>query len=116
MLTGALLGLMEQIALDIVTLTELSEEREFFESRLTYARTLHLLGMLAKTCGNVPVESRLRMPQVDWPAWQSLGRALAQPERHRLQIWVAVKELTPMTLYRLQGYKRSQPQLFSMVM
>lgn len=41
--------------------------------------------------------------------------ALPNPSQHPLQIWVAVKELTPLTLQHLNDYKRSQPQLFSIV-
>lgn len=116
MLTGALLGLMEQLALNIVTLTEECSEREFFDSRLTRAQTLQMLGNLSKTAANLPASARERLPQIDWAAWQVLGIALIDPDAHPLRIWVAVRELTPMTLYRLHDYKRTQPQLFSMVL
>lgn len=116
MLTGAMLGLMEQIALDIMTLTVEISEEDFFASRLTRAQTLQLLGSLAQTAGNLPAETRERMPQIDWAAWAALKTALAQPSQHPLQIWVAIKELTPLTVQQLHGYKKAQPQLFSMVM
>lgn len=113
MLTGALLGLMEQLALDIVTLTEEIDESAFFASRLTRVRTLKLLGSLAQTAAGLPAEARERMPQIDWDAWAALAKALPQPSQHPLQIWVAIKELTPMTVQELHDYKRVQPQLFS---
>ncbi|MDD2701361.1 MAG: hypothetical protein PHH36_09000 [Sideroxydans sp.] len=116
MLTGALLGLMEQLALNIITLTEASSEREFFDSRITRSQTLMMLGNLAKACANLPPETCERMHQIDWAAWHAVKIALTKPEQHPLQIWVAIKELTPMTLQQLYDYKRTQPQLFSMVM
>lgn len=116
MLTGALLGLMEQLALNIITLTEESSEREFFDSRITRAQTLMMLGNLAKSAANLPPEACARLPQIDWAAWHAVRIALAKPDQHPLQIWVAIKELTPMTLHHLYDYKRTQPQLFSMVM
>ncbi len=116
MLTGALLGLMEQLALNIITLTEGCSEQDFFESRLTRSQTLTMLGNLAKSCANLPPDACQRMPQIDWVAWHALCKALNKPDQHPLQIWVAIKELTPMTLQHLYYYKRTQPQLFSMVM
>lgn len=115
MLSGALLGLMEQIALDIMVLTEEITEEDFFNSRLTRKQTLQLLGSLAQAAANLPASTRERMHEIDWAAWGALQAALAKPERHPLQIWVAIRELTPMTLQRLHDYKRKQPQLFSMV-
>jgi uncharacterized protein with HEPN domain len=113
MLTGALLGLMERIGLDIMTLTEEIDESEFFASRLTRVQTLKLLGNLVQTAANLPAETRERMPQVDWAAWAALANVLPRPAQHPLQIWVAIKELTPMTVQLLHDYKRTQPQLFS---
>jgi len=113
MLTGALLGLMEQIGLDIMILTDEISESEFFASRLTRAQTFQLLGSLAQTAANLPSEARERMPQIDWAAWAGLAKVLHNPAKHPLQIWVAIKELTPMTVQMLHDYKRVQPQLFS---
>lgn len=115
MLSGALLGLLEQIALDIMVLTDEITEEDFFNSRLTRKQTLQLLESLAQTAANLPDTTRQRMHEIDWAAWAALRTALAKPERHPLQIWVAIKELTPLTVQRLHDYKRKQPQLFSMV-
>jgi uncharacterized protein with HEPN domain len=115
MLTGAMLGLMERIALDIMILTGEFNEEEFFNSRLTRVQTLHLLGSFAQTAANLPAATREHMPEIDWPAWAALAKVLNKPEKHPLQIWVAIKELTPMTVQHLNNYKRKQPQLFSIV-
>jgi uncharacterized protein with HEPN domain len=115
MLTGAMLGLMEQIGLDILTLTEELNETEFFASRLTRTETLRLLRSMTRTAADLPAGVRERMPEIDWSAWDAVAKALLKPGQHPLQIWVAVKELTPMTLQQLKGYRKKQPQLFSMV-
>lgn len=115
MLTGAMLGLMERIALDIMVLTDEISEDDFFKSRLTKHQTLQLLGSLAQTAANLHSATRERMHEIDWAAWASLQAALSRPEQHPLQIWVAIKELTPMTVQHLHDYKRKQPQMFSIV-
>jgi len=116
MLSGALLGLMSQIGIDIMTLSGELDEAEFFASRLTRVQTLQLLASLAQTAGNLPDETRVRLTQIDWAAWAALGKVLPNYSQHPLQIWVAIKELTPMTVQQLSDYKRSKPEMFSMVM
>jgi uncharacterized protein with HEPN domain len=115
MLTGAMLGLMERIALDIMVLTEEISEEDFFNSCLTRVQTLQLLGSFAQTAANLPADTRERMHEIDWAAWAMLAKILPHPSRHPLQIWVAIKELTPMTVQHLHKYRRKQPQLFSIV-
>jgi uncharacterized protein with HEPN domain len=115
MLTGAMLGLMEQLARDIMVLTEEVGEEDFFNSRLTRMQTLQLLGSLARTAADLPAATRERMHEIDWAAWAALRVALTRPAQHPLQIWVAIKELTPLTVQRLHDYKRRQPELFSIV-
>jgi uncharacterized protein with HEPN domain len=115
MLSGAMLGLMERIALDIMVLTDEISEEDFFSSRLTRAQTLQLLTSLAQTAADLPAATRERMHEIDWAAWSALQAALVKPARHPLQIWVAIKELTPLTVQCLHDYKRKQPQLFSIV-
>jgi len=115
MLIGALLGLMRQLGLDIIILTEETDEAEFFASRLTRMQTLQLLVSMAKTAAEIPLEVQARMPQIDWAAWAALPEKLAHPTQHPFQIWVAIKELTPMTVQHLNEYRRVQPKLFSVV-
>lgn len=115
MLTGAMLGLIEKIGLDIMILTDEISEDEFFASRMTRTQTLQLLRSLAQTAANLPAGTRERMPQIDWAAWAALKVALAKPSQHPLQTWVAIKELTPLTVQQLNVYKKAHPQLFSMV-
>jgi uncharacterized protein with HEPN domain len=115
MLTGAMLGLMRQIGLDIITLTEEIGEAEFFSSRFTQAETLRLLGNMVKTANDIPETVRERMPQIDWAAWAELQSKLDQPSKYPFQLWVVIKELTPLTVQHLNEYRRTQPKLFSFV-
>ena len=115
MLTAAMLGLIEKIGLDIMILTEEVDADEFFTSRMTRTQTLQLLRSLAQTAANLPAETREYMHEIDWAAWASLRVALTKPAQHPLKIWVAIKELTPVTVQKLNSYKKTQSQLFSLV-
>ena len=116
MLIAAMLELMRQLGLDIIVLTEEINEAEFFASRLTRIETMRLLKSLTKTAANLPAETRERMIEIDWAAWAALANVLPNPGKHPLQIWIAIKELTPMTVQKLNDYKKTQPALFSIVM
>lgn len=115
MLTGAMLGLLEQLGLDIIILTEGISEAEFFSSRLARSQVLQRLGSMTRTIADLPVVVRQRMPEIDWAAWEALATILPDNAHHPLQIWVAVQELAPLTVQRLNHYRKQQPQLFSIV-
>lgn len=112
MLTPAMLSLIEQTGLDIIVLTEELDDREFFASRLTRLQTYQLLGTLAETARNLPAEVRARLSVIDWGAWAALPAALTRPNENAFRIWVAAKELTPLTVQGLIDYKRIFPELF----
>lgn len=114
MLTAAMLGLIEQTGLDIMVLTEALDDREFFTSRLTRLHTFQLLGTLAETAHNLPAAVRTRLSAIDWEAWAALPAALARPDENAFRIWVAAKELTPLTVQCLIDCKRVCPELFAL--
>ena len=115
MLTGAILGLMRQLAMDIIVLTEEISDTEFISSRLTRTETLRLLKSVSETAKTLPEETRELLHEIDWATWLALPMVLESPSNHPLQIWVAIKELTPMTVQQLNGYKKVHPELFSIV-
>jgi uncharacterized protein with HEPN domain len=115
MLTAAMLGLIEKLGLDIMILTEEVDADEFFTSRMTRTQTLQLLRSLAQTAANLPAETRERMHEIDWAAWAELAKILPYPSKHPFQIWVAIRELTPLTVQHLHDCRRKQPQLYSIV-
>lgn len=114
MLTAAMLNLIEQTGLDIIVLTEALDDSEFFASRLTRLQTFQLLGTLAETAHNLPAEVRMRLSAIDWSAWAALPAALARPNSNSFRIWVAAKELAPLTVQSLIDYKRVYPELFAL--
>lgn len=114
MLTAAMLGLIEQTCLDILILTAELDDREFFASRLTRLQTYQLLGVVAETANNLPDDVRARLSAIDWAAWYALPIALARPDEHAFRIWVAAKELTPLSVQSLIDYKRIYPELFTL--
>lgn len=113
MLTGAMLGLMQTIGQDIVTLAGELDEAEFFASRITLAETLRQLAAMSRNAQYMPFDIKVRTHRIDWASWAALAAALVKPSHHRLQIWVAIRELTPQTLRHLDEYRRAEPQLFS---
>jgi uncharacterized protein with HEPN domain len=117
-LTAVMLRMIEQTGIEILVLTEELDDQEFFANRLmlrpTRLQTFQLLGTLAQTARNLPQEVRKRLSAINWEAWDSLPLALAQPTQHAFRIWVAAKELTPMTVQSLFDYKRTEPDLFNM--
>jgi uncharacterized protein with HEPN domain len=115
MLTGAMLGLLQQTGMDVIVLTEELDEQEFLVSRLTRQETLRLLGVMACTARDLPAQVREQLPEIDWAAWAALPDALIRPHAHPLKIWVAARELAPLTVQRLIDYRRVVPQLFSVV-
>jgi len=114
MLTGAMLGLLQQTGMDVIVLTEELDEREFFSSRITRMESLRLLGVMAYTARDLPANVREQLPEIDWPAWAALPDALIRPNERPLQIWVAARELTPLTVQHLIDYRRVCPELFSL--
>jgi hypothetical protein len=43
-----------------------------------------------------------------------LPAALARPDENALRIWVAARELTPLTVQSLIDYRRVYPELFAL--
>lgn len=113
MLTGAMLGLMQSVGQDIVTLAGDLDDVEFFSSRITLAETLRKLASMSRNAQYMPFEIKVRTHKIDWASWVALDVALVKPSHHRLQIWVAIRELTPQTLRHLDEYRRKDPYLFS---
>ncbi|THF65339.1 hypothetical protein [Pseudothauera rhizosphaerae] len=114
MLQGALLGLIDEACAEIVTLTEEVSEAEFFRSRLTHGETVKRLKAIAQAAEQLPEPARAAIAEIDWARWQELGRELAAGSAGPLAVWVAVRELAPLTLNWLRVYQQSRPDLFQL--
>jgi len=114
MLNGALLGILEDAATAVLTMTEGLEQEEFFASHLTRQEVLRQLRSMSDSVGNLPAATRAQLAEIDWAAWSVLGLELKKAENHgREVIWFAIQSLVPATLLWLRVYRKHQPQMFS---
>lgn len=114
--TGALLALIEQSGMAVLTLIEGLAREELLRSRLTRAEVQRQLTTLARSAAQVEPAARAAMPELDWPGWDALGPRLAGPPGEALDeaLWFACESLVPATLLWLRVYQQGQPELFRM--
>lgn len=114
--TSALLALIEQSGLSVVTLAEGLDEADLRRSRLTRAEILRHLRVLARSAMSVTPSSREEMPELDWGGWRRLSLQLQADTGDDVEdaLWFAVSALVPATLLWLRVYRQGQPKLFVM--
>lgn len=116
LLSGALLGILEEAGIAVLTLTEGLEPEEFFNSRFTQYETLNQMRIMADTAANVPDDLKLKMVEIDWTGWSVLGIELNIPgSAERDALWFGVRSLVPATLMWMRVYKKDTPELFSLM-
>jgi uncharacterized protein with HEPN domain len=114
-LAGALLGILDEAGLAVLTLTEGLEPEEFFASRLTQQEVLRQMRVMVKTAANVPTDLKRQMLEVDWAGWSVLGTQLTiESGFEQNALWFGVRSLVPATLMWLRVYRKSTPELFSL--
>lgn len=115
-ITGALLGIIEQAGTAIATLVEGLERDELLRSRLTRAEVLRQLKALADSAGQLEPAVRGEMPELDWTGWDAMRPRFSGPSGESLDeaLWFACESLVPATLLWLRVYQQSQPVLFRM--
>lgn len=115
LLAGAMLGIMEEVSLAVLTLTEGVEPDEFFASKLTQREVLNLTRTLVETAENIPDEVKHKMLEIDWAGWSVLGTQLKVAGGfERDALWFAVRSLIPATMLWLRVFRKNEPQLFSL--
>lgn len=114
--TSALLALIEQSGLAVVTLAEGLDEADLRRSRLTRAEVLRHLRVLSRSAIAVLPSAREEMPELDWEGWRLLSLRLQAETGDDINdaIWFATHSVVPATLLWLRVYRQSQPQLFLM--
>ena len=114
--TSALLALIEQSGLAVVTLAEGLDEADLRRSRLTRAELLRHLRVLARSAVSVPPSAREDMPELDWDGWRSMVAQLQADHGEEVDeaLWFAVSSLVPASLLWLRVFRQSQPRLFEM--
>lgn len=95
----------------LVALQEGADEL-FASPNTLHAVEDHLLA-IARTLAHLPPVLLLRLPLVDWAAWQALYQALQtdDPGRREL-VWYACRALLPATLVLLDELRRREPVWF----
>jgi len=114
MLSGALLGILEEAGMAIMTMTEGLDEEEFFATRLTRQEVLRQMRVMAETAANVPHEVKTQMAEIDWAGWSVLGLQLETGGgSEREALWFGVRSLVPALLMWLRVYRQNQPEFFA---
>lgn len=113
LLSGALLGILEEAGMAVMTLTEGIEPEEFFASRITQQEVLRQMRIMAETAANVPEELKRKMPELDWAGWYVLhSQLMGQGGFERDALWFAVRSLVPATLLWMRVYREDMPEVF----
>lgn len=115
MITGAMLSILEEAGMAVLTFTEGLEPEEFFASQLTQRETLKQISIMVETVTNLPPDPKKQMPEIDWAGWSQLNLQLTRAGGfERDAVWFGVRSLIPATLMWLRVYKKNLPQLFSL--
>ena len=115
MLLGAMLSLIEEAGVVVLTLTEGLEQSEFLGSFLTRREVQRQIATITLTVANLPSASRQRLPEIDWDGWSACALGLDHGgEAEDDALWFALRSLVPATLMWLRVYRSSQPELFSL--
>ena len=113
LLNSALLAIIEEAGLAVLTLTEHLERDEFMRSRLTRTEVARQLRSLAASASSLPSEARTQLPELDWSGWEATSRALDQTGAAQEDaLWFAITSLVPATLMWLRVYRKNQPEIF----
>lgn len=113
--SGALLGILEEAGLAVLTLTEGVDPEEFFASRITQHEVLRQMRVMAETAANVPEELKRQMPEIEWAGWVVLDTQLKVAGGfERDALWFAVRSMVPATLMWLRVYRKNTPDVFSL--
>jgi uncharacterized protein with HEPN domain len=114
--SGAMLGILQEAGNSVLIMTEGLEYDEFFKSRITQHEVLRQLQIMADTTFNLSYELKQRMLEIDWEAWSALSIQFTKTnESMHEAVWFAVRSLVPATLLWLRVFQKSSPELFSFV-
>lgn len=116
LVTSALLGIVEQAGLAVLTLAENLSQDELLRSRLTRAEVQRQLTTLADSLAQLGPTGQTAMPDLDWDAWLKLQAVLHGPPGPALDdaLWFASNSLAPATVLWLRVYRKEKPALFKM--
>lgn len=113
--SGAMLGILEESGQEVLILTEGLEPEEFFDSRITQYEVRRQMTVMAETANNVPADVKRQLVEIDWAGWSVLSAQLSMTNgSERDAIWFGVRSLVPATLMWLRVFRKNFPELFSL--
>lgn len=113
MFNAALLSIIEEAGIAVLTLTEGLEKTEFLASRLTRAETLRQIKAMCESTANLSLDIQPRLAEIDWRGWRALARQFAADQDTQDEaLWFAVRSLVPATLMWLRVYRKNEPEIF----
>ena len=114
MLTGALLGIVEDAAHAILTLTDGVDDATLFSLHLTRDEAIRRLIVIADSLGNLPADAAAALSSLDRDGWAMTARGLHSIQRATVDEALAfgVRSLVPALILNLRRYRRSHPELF----
>lgn len=114
--TSALLAIIEQAGLAVLTLVENLSQDELQRSRLTRVAVHSQLITLSNSLANLAPTLQANMPELGWDGWNGLQAALQGPPGPTLDdaLWFACGSLVPATVLWLRVYRKDKPALFRM--
>ncbi len=114
MLDAAMLTIIDEAGVNVLTLTEGLDETEFFSTRLTRQEVGRQVATMAGILQRLSDGLRTEFSELDWEGWEGVWRQLeADGESGRHALWFAVRSLVPATLMWLRVYRQSRPELFA---
>jgi hypothetical protein len=111
---AALLNIMTDAGVAVMTLTEGIEDRELIASRLTRAEVARQARILIEAAMNLPQLIREGMPEIDWAGISGAGSALSGPAGRAMDdaLVFASRALIPATLMWMRVYQQQHPDWF----
>ena len=110
---AALLSIIEEAGIGVLTLTEGLEQNEYLASRLTRLETQRQLNTMCTSMAAMPAAVQTQFAEIDWAGWKMVTRQLASADNDAQPTeWFAVQALVPATLMWLRVYRSNQPELF----
>ncbi len=114
MLDAAMLSIIDEAGVNVLTLTEGLDEIEFFATRLTRQEVGRQVATMAGILQRLSAGLRTDFAELDWEGWEGVWRLLEAPgESGKHALWFAVRSLVPATLMWLRVYRQSHPKLFA---
>ncbi len=111
MLDAAVLAIIEEAGVNVLTMTEGLDESEFLSTRLTRQEVRRQLVVMSESLSSLSLHARGDMRELDWEGWAAAARRIGTDENET--IWFLVRSLVPATLMWLRLYRTTRPEFFA---